>query len=191
MSLSDSLQLDAETKALDLPDGHKAPLRLWLRLLTCTTLVETEIRRRLRERFDVTLPRFDLMAQLEQAPEGITLGEMSRRMMVSNGNVTGLVDRLVESGQVERSTLPSDRRVQVVKLTPEGREAFAAMSEAHEAWIAEMFEGLSEREVERLLKSLGKLKASVLSTPSKATRQGRPARCARSERADRTRSAAS
>ena len=88
--------LDSETKAVELPGDHGDELRLWLRLLTCTTLIEGEVRGRLRERFDVTLPRFDLMAQLDKAPEGMTLSDVSKRMMVSNGNVTGLVERLVE-----------------------------------------------------------------------------------------------
>ncbi len=88
--------LDFETKAVELPHEHGDELRLWLRLLTCTTLIESEVRGRLRERFDVTLPRFDLMAQLDKVPEGMTLSDVSKRMMVSNGNVTGLVERLVE-----------------------------------------------------------------------------------------------
>jgi DNA-binding MarR family transcriptional regulator len=164
--------LDAETKAFETPHGHKNELRLWLRLLTCTTMVETEIRRRLREQFDVTLPRFDLMAQLERAPQGMTLGEMSRRMMVSNGNVTGLVERLVESGHLERTPLATDRRVHVVTLTKAGRKAFEVMAQAHEAWIAELFEGLEPAEVDNLLTRLAKLKQSV--TPAIAA-QGRPA----------------
>ena len=90
------MTLDSETKAVELPEDHGDELRLWLRLLTCTTLIEGEVRSRLRERFDVTLPRFDLMAQLDKAPEGMTLSDVSKRMMVSNGNVTGLVERLVE-----------------------------------------------------------------------------------------------
>ena len=90
--------LDSETKAVELPEDHGNELRLWLRLLTCTTLIEGEVRSRLRERFDVTLPRFDLMAQLDKVPDGMTLSDVSKRMMVSNGNVTGLVERLVESG---------------------------------------------------------------------------------------------
>jgi DNA-binding MarR family transcriptional regulator len=94
--------LDAETKVAETPGDHKDELRLWLRLLTCTTLIEGEVRRRLRERFDVTLPRFDLMAQLDRAEEGMTLGELSRRMMVTNGNVPGLVERLVEEGALSR-----------------------------------------------------------------------------------------
>jgi hypothetical protein len=93
--------LDSETKAVELPHDHGDELRLWLRLLTCTNLIEGEVRSRLRERFDVTLPRFDLMAQLDKAPDGMTLSDVSKRMMVSNGNVTGLVERLVESGHLE------------------------------------------------------------------------------------------
>src|SRR5438045_2077861 len=102
--------LDSETKAVELPEDHGNELRLWLRLLTCTTLIEGEVRSRLRDYFDVTLPRFDLMAQLDKVPEGMTLSDISRRMMVSNGNVTGLVERLVESGHLDRSTSVIGRR---------------------------------------------------------------------------------
>jgi DNA-binding MarR family transcriptional regulator len=123
--------LDSETKVLESPHEHKDELRLWLRLLTCTNLIEREIRRRLAEKFKTTLPRFDLFAQLERAPTGMTLGDLSRRMMVTNGNVTGLVDRLLESGHLERFSLPNDRRVQIVKLTVKGRTAFARMANAH------------------------------------------------------------
>ncbi len=96
------IPLDAETKVSERPDDHKTELRLWLRLLTCTTLIENEVRRRLRDQFDITLPRFDLLAQLDRAPNGMTLGELSQRMMVSNGNITGLVDRLAEQGLIRR-----------------------------------------------------------------------------------------
>ena len=155
------LALDAETKAFEAPHDHKQELRLWLRLLTCTTLVESDIRRRLREQFDTTLPRFDLLAQLERAPDGMTLGEVSKRMMVSNGNITGLVERLVESGHLTRWPLPTDRRVQVIALTEAGREEFSRMAKAHEEWIAQMFEGVSAADVDRLLELLHKLKLSV------------------------------
>ncbi len=163
MTSSRDWALDAETKALEAPHDHKNELRLWLRLMTCSNMVEAEIRRRLREQFDVTLPRFDLMAQLERAPNGMTLGDISKRMMVSNGNVTGLVERLVESGHLARSSPPNDRRVQIIALTEAGRAAFADMARQHEEWIAGMFEGLSPRDVEALLKSLAKLKISVQS----------------------------
>ncbi len=104
------MPLDAETKVSERPADHEAELRLWLRLLTCTTLIEGEVRSRLRDSFDVTLPRFDLMAQLDKAPNGMTLGELSQRMMVSNGNVTGLVERLVAQNLIERRPSPTDRR---------------------------------------------------------------------------------
>src|SRR5262245_26239746 len=123
-----AVPLDAETKVAERPADHEAELRLWLRLLTCTTLIEGEVRSRLREVFDVTLPRFDLMAQLDKAPAGMTLGELSQRMMVSNGNVTGLAERLVAQGLVERRTAPNDRRAQLVNLTAEGRRAFRSMA---------------------------------------------------------------
>jgi len=159
--------LDAETKVLEAPHGHKDELRLWLRLLTCSNLIEAEIRRGLRERFDTTLPRFDLLAQLERFPDGMILGDLSRRMMVSNGNVTALVERLRQSGLIERSPLASDRRVQIVKLTAAGQTEFARMAAEHEGWIAEMFGALLAEDVTNLLRLLGKVKASVLGAGSK------------------------
>jgi DNA-binding MarR family transcriptional regulator len=158
----DLLLIDAETKVLEAPEEHKDELRLWLRLLTCTRLVETEVRARLREEFDTTLPRFDVLAQLERAPAGMTLGELSKRLMVSAGNITGLVDRLVEAKHIVRAPSPFDRRVQIVKLTPAGRRFFRKMAKQHEAWVAEVFDGLSSREIESLLKGLGRLKQSAL-----------------------------
>ena len=121
-----AIPLDAETKAVEMPEDHRDELRLWLRLLTCSTLIEGEVRRRLRERFDVTLPRFDLMAQLDKAPDGMMLSDLSKRMMVSNGNLTGLVDRLAASGHLDRRVSPTDRRAQVISLTPAGRAEFRA-----------------------------------------------------------------
>ena len=153
--------LDAETVALERPSDHKIELRLWLRLLTCATMVETMVRTRLRARFDVTLPRFDLMAQLYKAEDGMTLGDLSRRMMVSNGNVTGLVERLVADGQVEREAHPQDRRATVVRLTPAGRQAFAAMAAEHEGWVAEAFAGLDAADQAALMRGLARLKVSV------------------------------
>ena len=153
--------LDSETKAVELPDDHGDELRLWLRLLTCTTMIEGEVRGRLRERFDVTLPRFDLMAQLDKVPDGMTLSDVSKRMMVSNGNVTGLVERLVESGHVDRRTSETDRRVQVIRLTKLGRAEFRKMAEEHETWIAEIFTDLSPKDVRDLMRLLAKTKGSA------------------------------
>jgi DNA-binding MarR family transcriptional regulator len=126
-----TIPLDAETKVSERPGDHKTELRLWLRLLTCTTLIENEVRRRLRDNFDITLPRFDLLAQLDRAPNGMTLGELSQRMMVSNGNVTGLAERLVERGLLDRRAAPNDRRAQIVSLTAEGRRVFRTMARTH------------------------------------------------------------
>ena len=138
MDESAAIPLDAETKVAERPDDHKTELRLWLRMLTCTTLIESEVRRRLRDNFDITLPRFDLLAQLERAPDGIQLGELSRRMMVSNGNVTGLVERLAQEELIDRQVSESDRRAVQVRLTAQGRTVFAEMARAHADWIAEL-----------------------------------------------------
>jgi len=161
MSQTTTIPLDAETKAVERPVDHKAELRLWLRLLTCCNLIEAEIRRRLKAQFAVTLPRFDLLAQLDKVPDGLTLGETSRRMMVSNANVTTLVERLVADGLISRRTDPSDRRTSYISLTPKGRTAFAAMAHAHEQWIAELFHGLDARDLASLMQLLGKAKLSV------------------------------
>jgi DNA-binding MarR family transcriptional regulator len=159
--LDEQVVLDAEAVTHAPGAAHKAELKLWLRLLTCTNLIEGEIRRRLRERFDTTLPRFDLMAQLDRAEEGMTLNEVSRRMMVSNGNVTGLAERLAEEGLVDRRTAEHDRRAQVIRLTPKGRRAFRRMAAEHENWIAEMVRGLDEHDIEALMTLLAMTKSSV------------------------------
>jgi DNA-binding MarR family transcriptional regulator len=159
-----TIPLDAETKVAERPDDHKAELRLWLRIFTCKMLIENEVRRRLRESFDVTLPRFDLMAQLDRTPGGMTLGELSQRMMVTNGNVTGLVDRLVAQNLVDRKPSPTDRRAQIVSLTAEGRKAFRAMARANGDWVAEIFSGLSRGEINELMRLLDKAKASTRRT---------------------------
>lgn len=147
--------LDLEARAHQ--DHHEA-LRLWLRLLTCTQLIEKRIRSGLRAQFDTTLPRFDLMAQLERHPEGLKMKELSHRLMVTGGNVTGITDQLVQEGLVERLPVVDDRRAFRVRLTPVGRAAFAAMAQAHEAWIVQAFAGLSSRDVQQLYLLLGKVK---------------------------------
>jgi DNA-binding MarR family transcriptional regulator len=156
-----TIAVDAETKVTEAPGDHKDELRLWLRLLACTTLIEREVRARLRERFAITLPRFDLMAQLDRAAKGMTLGELSRRMMVTNGNVTGLAGRLVAEGVLSRRQSANDRRAHVVRLTEKGRRQFRRMAQAHESWIAELFAGLSASEVKALLSLLGKAKEAA------------------------------
>ena len=139
----------------------KLELRLWLRLLTCSHLIESEVRQRLRERFATTLPRFDLLAQLDRAPQGLTMGELSSRLMVSNGNVTGLTEALVRDGLVSRVPEPEDRRSLRIRLTSAGKRAFDAMTPVHEQWIDMMMQGLSRAEMAHLIELLGRLKQSL------------------------------
>ena len=149
------IPMDMEARA---HSEHPDELRLWLRLLTCTQLVEKQVRTALREQFDTTLPRFDLMAQLECAPDGLRMNELSRRLMVTGGNVTGITDQLVTEGLVERIDVAGDRRAYRVRLTPKGRAAFADMAQAHEALIVEAFAGLDAPEIAQLHQLLGKVK---------------------------------
>jgi DNA-binding MarR family transcriptional regulator len=147
--------MDMEARA---HSEHPDALRLWLRLLTCTQLVEKQVRGQLRERFDITLPRFDLMAQLERAPDGLKMNELSRRMMVTGGNVTGITDQLVAEGLVDRVDVAGDRRAWRVRLTAKGRKLFQDMASQHEGWIIEAFSSLTDRELATLHKLLGKVK---------------------------------
>ena len=137
---------------------HPDELRLWLRLLTCTQLIEKQVRTDLREQWGTTLPRFDLMAQLEREPEGMRMNELSRRMMVTGGNITGITDQLEAEGLVERAEVEGDRRAYLVRLTPKGRQQFNAMAQAHEAWIVDAFASLSARDIQCLHALLGKVK---------------------------------
>ena len=153
--------IDAADPETRLHDAHHESLRLWLRLLTCTLTIERRVRAQLRERFAITLPRFDLMAQLERHPRGLKMGELSRRLMVTSGNVTGLTDQLAAEGLVERTPIPADRRAYLVRLTPKGKHAFDAMAAAHERWIVDIFSGLSEAERGKLHALLGELKTTM------------------------------
>ena len=154
----DAVTLDHETRAAG--DDHEA-LRLWLRLLTCTNLIETAIRADLRREFDVTLPRFDLMAQLYKHAEGLKMGELSQRLMVTGGNVTGIADQLSREGLVAREPDPNDRRAWRISLTPDGRKVFARMAAQHEHWVIALTGGLSDEERGQLFRLLGRLKATV------------------------------
>lgn len=144
-------------------------VRTWLGLLACTTLVERELRRRLREEFGTTLPRFDVLAQLDAAQRsgvhgaegGLTMSELSRRLMVTNGNLTGLIERLVQEGVVSRATSAVDRRTQIVRLTKAGARALDAMAPAHERWIEELFDTLSSHDRAQLHALLGRLRTSI------------------------------
>jgi DNA-binding MarR family transcriptional regulator len=141
-------------------DHHQA-LKLWLRMLSCTVRVEDAIRSRLRTTFGITLPRFDLMAQLERHPEGLRMGELSKRMMVTGGNVTGIAAQLEGEGLVARVPDPEDGRAFVVKLTPAGRAAFAEMAAVHEGWVAELFQDIPAPDKTRMIALLDTMKQQL------------------------------
>ena len=155
---------DSETRATA---EHAKDLRLWLRMLACTNLIENHVRARLRSDFDITLPRFDLMSQLERSPQGLKMGELSKRMMVTGGNVTGITDQLVREGLVIREDSPKDRRAYIVKLTAEGRKSFRRMAEAHEEWMVGLFSGMSETQRDELYDLLAALKTSAAKAAAK------------------------
>ncbi len=148
---------------------HPQALRLWLRMLTCTQLIETQVRSNLRDQFETTLPRFDLMAQLERAADGLKMNELSRRMMVTGGNVTGITDQLVTEGLVERVAVPGDRRAYRIKLTAKGRTQFSDMAHRHEAWIVDAFASLKGKEIATLHRLLGRVKEHTKNAVSTST----------------------
>jgi DNA-binding MarR family transcriptional regulator len=157
--MPDGAPADVESRAS--ADDHQA-LRLWLRLLACSNRIEAPLRQRLRTQFDgTTLARFDLMAQLDRHAQGLTMRELSRRLMVTGGNVTGLVDKLVAEGFIERRNLSADRRVFHVMLTADGKRQFRAMARAHEGWVVQLFAGLDATQQAALYELLGTLKKSL------------------------------
>jgi DNA-binding MarR family transcriptional regulator len=146
-------------------DDHRA-LRIWLRLLTCTQLIERQVRSRLRSQFDTTLPRFDLMAQLERHREGLKMNELSRLLMVTGGNVTAIVDQLEKEGLVERLDEPDDRRAFRIRLTKSGERTFIDMARAHEEWVVDLLAGLSRRDQDELLRLLARVKENAVEASS-------------------------
>jgi DNA-binding MarR family transcriptional regulator len=138
-------------------DDHHS-LRLWLRLLACSTDIETEIRRRLRARFGMTLARFDYLAQLHRHPDGLRMSALSRYLMVTGGNVTGLTDELVKEGLVQRDADVDDRRSWRVSLTPRGRKLFEGIASEHEAWVVELLGGIDPNQQRQLHQLLGQLR---------------------------------
>lgn len=139
------------------PNDHQN-LRLWLRLLSCSNFIENEIRSRLRTEFQTTPPRFDLMAQLHSSRGGLSMSELSKRMMVTNGNITGITDQLEKDGIVERIQLASDRRSSLIRLTTKGRRYYKRIANAHDVWINTLFTSLPEATHRSLLKHLNELK---------------------------------
>jgi DNA-binding MarR family transcriptional regulator len=136
-------------------------VRLWLRLLACTNQIQQEIRSRLRLRFGTSLARFDYLAQLERHPEGLRMSALSRYLMVSGGNVTGLTDQLVADGWVDRAPDPTDKRATLLRLTERGRSRFEEMAAAHEGWLIEMFGGFGREEEKLLFDLLGRFRVHV------------------------------
>jgi len=151
-------------------------LRVWLRLLSCANMIEAEIRRRLRREFGVTLPWFDAVAQLYREADGLTMSALSRRLMVTNGNATSLVDRLVAEGHATRKAEPQDQRVLRVRLTRKGRTAFERIHPAHRQWISDLMAATKQTDLARLYGLLANLKGSIaleLDAPATKT-EGRP-----------------
>ena len=158
-ALSDGQELGHEARAAS---GDHAVLKLWLRLLASTTQIEAEIRKRLRERFDISLARFDYMAQVYRYREGLKMRVLSRYLMVTGGNVTGLTDELEREGLVVRESSPDDRRAWIVRLTPKGRKLFETMAREHEQWVLELFSGLDAKAVQQLHAHLGALRVHLM-----------------------------
>lgn len=143
------------------PSGEHDAVVLWLRLLACHNQIETYLRHRFRDSFELTLPRFDLMAQLDRHPEGLRMREVSRLLMVTGGNVTGLTDRLVSEGLIVRKEDPSDRRAYFICLTPKGKAQFAEMAVAHKQWLVSLFSSFEEKEIRQLSDLLGNMKKQL------------------------------
>ena len=150
-----------------LTQDHHQSLKLWLRMLSCTVRIENEIRIRMRATFDITLPRFDLMAQLERYPQGLRMGELSKRMMVTGGNITGITDQLEQEQLVARMPDPRDRRVYTVMLTDAGRGAFAEMARVHEGWIAELLQDMPAADKTQLITLLSQMKQHLTTSDDK------------------------
>jgi len=161
--------LDAETRVTD---DHHQSLKVWLRLLSCTKLIENELRQQLQSRFGTTMPRFDLMAQLERSPEGLKMGELTRRLMVTGGNITGITDLLEKEGLIARETDAADRRAFRVRLTKAGEKQFRRMAAEYERWVVELFDDLNLRKKTQISELLGELKLSVAQRTAARSRTG-------------------
>lgn len=142
-----------------LPAGAGTPeLRMWVRLLACAKIGEKQLRRRFEDEFNTTLPRFDVLAALYRAPDGLQMSALSRDLLVSNGNVTVVVRHLQDSGMILSQTNPRDGRSAIVSLTPEGRAHFLQLAEAHHGWIAELFGNVPVEKMEELASLLGEVR---------------------------------
>lgn len=138
-------------------------VRLWLRMLICVSLMEQEIRARLRTTFGITIARFEVLAQLYRVETGLAMKELSACLMVSKGNVTGLIDRMQDAGLIERRRDPTDGRAQIVSLTAKGRKLFDTMRPLHNQWFRDMMRGLARRDMKLLHDLLQALKVNLQS----------------------------
>ncbi len=150
------------------PSLSKQRLRLWIRILRAARAIESEVRERLRVAFGVTLPQFDVMAALERKPDGMTMTELSRFLMVSNGNVTGIIDRLVTDKLVTRQAPADDRRAIIVRLTPHGLKEFTAMAKAHQSWVDGLLSDFDAAEADTLIRHLDGLSSRIRNGGSRA-----------------------
>jgi DNA-binding MarR family transcriptional regulator len=149
--------------------GHEAriqqqdhiELKLWLRLFSCATQIEDTIKQRLREQFQISLARFDYMAQLFRKPDGLTMSDLSNYLMVTKGNITSLTDELEQDGLVSRISIPLDRRSWMIQLTPLGRVQFKKMAEEHEKWILEIFSDVDKKNIHEMYRHLGMLRQHI------------------------------
>lgn len=149
-------------------EDHNA-LRTWLRLLSCTRQIENEIRARLRDRFEISLARFDYLAQLHRTPSGLSMREITQRLMVTGGNVTGLTNELVAEGYVARKPNPNDGRGTIISLSAKGRRGFEAMAQEHEAWVVELLAGLPTTQLATVHTHLGALREHIHQTQNRKT----------------------
>lgn len=154
--ISDTSNTDLEARLQHSACSH---LRTWYRLLSCSKLIENEVRSRLRRDFNTTLPRYDLMSHLEKHPEGILMGDLSRHLLVTNGNITGITDQLVKEGLVQRIKPTEDRRRSVIKLTEKGKITLNHIHDAHNEWICDLFGQLPDMEITHFLHGLDLLKS--------------------------------
>ncbi len=142
-------------------EHSKESLRTCLRLLSCETVIEQHLRTLLRQNFSVTLPQFDVLSELERAGDPLTMSQLSKELMVSNGNVTGVIDRLEKTRFVKRVRAEHDRRIQFIELTLKGRREFNRMASRHERWVAELLSELSMTDMNQLQDLLLKARQSV------------------------------
>ncbi|MET0278760.1 MAG: MarR family transcriptional regulator [Pseudorhodoplanes sp.] len=150
------------------PERQKVDLQLWVRLLACGHSAEQRVKNRIKENFGINQTQFNLLSQLDRAPEGIRMGEVARRTVVTGSNVTAVVDDLEQRGLVQRQAVQGDRRATVITLTEAGRKAFAQMAPIHADWIEEIFAKMAKHEKRQLIDQLDALKAAMRATLSKS-----------------------